>query len=377
MNGGLGPSVWRGMDWNQVNQYGRGDGSAPFQFDLAGRIRPASPSQGTKRGVCPEFQVALCNALDTDLHFNVPHAANGISDADYEEFLRAAFLRIRDGSPAVPGLNGGRPFAGLAPHLKVTVEFSNEVWNTGFPVNPWLKTRAQANGRTLHQEVAREVRRVFAIADEVFAGPDAPRLRRYVGGTLGDPRFLLEVLAALGPEVQVDAVGPAFYFGPRKGDIEAWLLDSSSGLCPNCPLPEEVLASARARILELDLKLLEHQLIAASHLNPDGTTPALVLYEGGAAFNAGFQPWGQAASQAQRLPGMYDAYVQDFVPELVARGVDTVIFYSFMTAGAQGSAGPFGHWERMDQTLTLPIPDIYLDEGVPKAAAICRPPPRR
>ena len=132
------------------------------------------------------------------------------------------------------------------------------------------------------------------------------------------------------------------------------------------------------RIGELDLKLLESQLVVASHTNPDGSTPRLVLYEGGSSFNAGFQPWGPAACQAQRLPSMYDAYVLDFVPALVTRGVDTVLWYSFMTDGnSQGSAGPFGHWERMDQTLTLPVPDVYLDEGAPKAAAIYKLPPRQ
>jgi len=375
LNGGRGPTTWRGMDWTEVNQYGRLGGSAPFVFDLAGVITPASPSQGTKRGVCPEFQVALCNAVGADLQLNVPHQTDALSDEDYATFLRDTFRRVRDGSPAVPGVNGGRPFAPLDPRRTLTVEFSNEIWNAGFPVNAWLKARAAANGRTLYQEAAEQIRRVFAVADEVFAGEHAPRLRKYVGGWMGDPRFLLEVLAALGP-VHVDAVGPAFYFGPRKADIDSWLLDADPDSCPNCPFAEEVLNSARKRIGELDLKLLEHQLIAQSHRNPDGSTPRLVLYEAGASFYAGFQPWGPAASQAQRLPGMYDAYVQDLVPALVTRGVATVLWYSFMTDGGQGSAGPFGHWERMDQEITLPVPDVYLDEGAPRASAIYRLPPR-
>jgi hypothetical protein len=139
-----------------------------------------------------------------------------------------------------------------------------------------------------------------------------------------------------------------------------------------------VLESARARIDELDLKLLEHELVVASHANPDGSSPRLVLYEGGSSFAAGYQPWGPAASQAQRLPGLYDAYVDALVPELMTRGVHQVLWYSFMMSGdAQGNAGPFGHWERMDQSITLPVPDVYLDEGAPKAAAIYRLPPRR
>jgi hypothetical protein len=223
---------------------------------------------------------------------------------------------------------------------------------------------------------------VFAVAEEVFSGPDAPRLRRFVGGWLGDPSFLRDVLGALGPDVQVDAAGPATYFGPRGPDIDRWMVGvgveaDGSVTCPNCPTPEDVLESASARIRELDPKLLEHQLIVQGYVNPDGSHPRFELYEAGASFAAGFQPWGKAATQAQRLPGMYDVYVLDFVPALIARGVDTVNWYSFMTEGNQGAAGPFGHWERMDQTITLPVPDVYVDEGAPKAAAIYKLPPRR
>jgi PKD repeat protein len=378
MNDGRGPVSWRGMDWSEVNQYGRTGGAAPFVFDFAGRITPASPSQGTKRGVAVEYQVALCNAVGSGLHLCVPHAASEISDADYELFLRDVFLRMRDGSPAVPGMNGGRPFAPLARHLRLTLEFSNEVWNPSFPVNAWIRARAQANGRTFPQQVAREIERVFAVAESVFTGPDAARLQRFVGGWLGDPSYLLEVLSALDPAVHVDAVGPAVYFGPRRQNVEAWMMDAEPGSCPNCPAPEDIVQSARLRIGELDLRLLEHQLIAAARTNPDGSLPRLELYEGGASFDAGFQPWGSAASQAQRIPAMYEAYVQDLVPELIARGVDVVNWYSFMFDGnAQGTAGPFGHWESMDQTITLPVPDEYVDEGAPKAAAIYKLPPRR
>ncbi len=42
-----------------------------------------------------------------------------------------------------------------------------------------------------------------------------------------------------------------------------------------------------------------------------------------------------------------------------------------------GATGPFGHWDNMGQSITLPVPEVYLDQGVPKAAAIYRGPPLR
>jgi hypothetical protein len=377
MNGGRGPSVWRAMDWNRVNDYGRRGGEAPFVFDLPGRIRPWSPSQGTRRGVCPEFQVALCNALGVGLQLNVPHNADDLPDATYEAFLRELFTRIRDGAPAVAGINGGRPFAGLAPHLELTVEFSNEIWNSRFPVYDWLKKRAVLAGLKVPEQAALEIRRVFRVAEEVFSGPHAGRLRRFVGGWFDQPDFLEDVLAALGPDVQVDALGPACYFEPRAVDVGAWLQGWDGLACPNCPTAEEVIESARLDIADLDGKLRAHAHLARARVNPDGSSPRLELYEGGASFASGFQPWGLAAMEAQRLPAMYDAYVLDLVPTLIASGVDAIHWYSFISEGNQGTAGPFGHWQRMDQTITLPVPSVYFDEGLPKVAAIYKLPPRR
>lgn len=377
MNGGRGPHLWRAMDWCKVNEYGRTTGSAPFVFDLAGRIRPSSPSQGTKRGVCPEFAVALCNALGVNLHFNLPHPANGISDPDYDAFVSDALVRIRDGSPAVPGINGGQPFAGLADGLSVTIELSNELWNPGFPAHNWMKARAQANARTLEQEIALQLERVFGLARSVFSGPDAGRLRTFVGGRVTDSGFLADILAEL--ELEIDAVGPAAYFKPRSQDVTAWLVGASGQTCPSCPSAEEVVASARLAIPDLAPHLAAHRALADAYANPDGSHPALELYEAGQAFVANFQPWWTAAAEAQRIPAMFQAYVDDFVPLLVEQGVDVVNWYSFLSDyDAHGNGtGPFGHWDRMDQTITLPVSEPYLDEGAPKAAAIYKLPPLR
>ncbi len=377
MNGGTGPHVWRTLNWNQIRHYGALGQPASFVFDLAGRITPASPSQGTRRGVCPEFQVALCNLVGANLHFIVPHQTDQLSVADYETFVRDALTVIRDGSPAVPGVNAGQPFSGLDPGLTLTLELSNEMWNNSFVVHSWLVDRAMTNGLSLEEQIAIELERVFDIADEVFAGPDSGRLRKFVGGWIGDPTFLADILSALPAGTQVDAVGPAAYFRPRSEDIDAWLAGSVGQDCPNCPTPEEVILSARSFLPDLLVPLLDHRLIADAYLNPDGSHPALELYEAGQSFVAGFQPWGAAANQAQVLPDMFDAYVLDFVPLLAAAGVEVVNWYSFMTSNTAqgGSNGPFGHWDNINQTLTLPVVSPYLDEGVPKAAAVYKGPP--
>jgi hypothetical protein len=380
MNHGRGPHTWRTLDWAQIRHYGRTDGPAPFVFDLAGRITPSSPSQGTRRGVCPEFQVALCNAVGANLHLVLPHQAAPISDADYERFVRETLLVIRDGSPPVPGVNGGRPFAGLRSDLTVTLSYSNEIWNSGFPVNGWMRARAQARGRSFHEQIAVECERVFALADAVFSGADAPRLRKFVGGWMADPSYLERVLAAFRPGVRVDAVGPAAYFRPLTETIDRWMAGASARSCPNCPTPDEVVQASLLSIPVIAARLDQHRQLASAYVNPDGTSPVLELYEAGASFIAGYQPWAGAAAEAQRLPAMYSAYVDELVPSLVTSGVALVNWYSFVSSNDEqggSGAGPFGHWDSMEQKLTLPVPDVYLDEGAPKAAAIYRGPPLR
>jgi hypothetical protein len=102
-----------------------------------------------------------------------------------------------------------------------------------------------------------------------------------------------------------------------------------------------------------------------------------VLYEAGQSFDARGAPWGAAARAAQVLPEMNRAYVEGLVPLLVEEGVELVNWYSFMTDPdpSHGVDVGFGIWDRMDQTLTLPVGELYRDEGVPKAAAIYRGPP--
>jgi PKD repeat protein len=378
MNGGRGPHTWRTLDWSQIRHYGSTGSSLAFAFDLAGRITPSSPSQGTRRGVCPEFQVALCNAVGANLHFSLPHQAPPMSDADYELFVRDALLAIRDGSPAVPGVNGGRPFEGLAPGSTVTLAYSNEVWNPAFPVNAWMRARAAATGVSFHRQIALETERVFAIADQVFSGEHAPRLRKFVGGWLVDPSYLARVLAELSPGTRVDAVGPAAYFRPLSSTVAGWMQGATTAVCPGCPTPEEVVEASLLSIPVIAARLAEHSGIARSFHNADGSSPVLELYEAGAYFVAGYQPWAGAAAAAQSIPSMYDAYVQHLVPALVAEDVALVNWYSFVSShGMQGASGsgPFGHWDNMDETITLPVPEPYVHEGAPKAAAIYRLPP--
>jgi len=343
-------------------------------FDLAGIIRPDSPSQGTRRGMCPEFQVAFCNRVGANLHYPVPHRTDQMSPEDYELYLRDLFTRIRDGSPAVAPINRGLPFEGLRADLDLTLELSNEIWNGGFPANRWFQKQATTLGISLHEAVARELLFVWRIADEVFV---ERKVRRFVGAFTAEPGFVRRILEALPAGTRVDALGSSCYFRPRQASIDAWLSGAVGTVCPNCPSAEQVIEAARLSIDELRPLLRGHRAVADSYTNPDGSHPRLELYETGQSFGAGSDPWAAAARDAQVHPNMYYALVDGLIPMLVEENVDVASWYSFMTDQDPtfGVGIGFGIWNDMAQTITLPVPEPYLDEGAPKAAAVYRGPP--
>ena len=375
MNLGRGPHTWRTLDWTRVNEYGRPVASGGFVFDRAGVIGTHSPSQGTPRGVAPEYQVALCNALGANLHLQLPHRTKDLSESDYTEYLLDQLRRVRDGSPGIPGLFGGRPFAGLDPALTVTVELSNEIWNSIFPVNAWMQAEAALAGIPFAQQVAREIQLLFDAAESVFAGAHAPRLRTYVGGFAGDPSYLGTVLSYLRPGTQVDALGPAAYLGPRKSDMDAWLSGSSAGSCPNCPSASELLDAADDAVDRLRPLLAQHRHLAQAWLNPDGSRPSFELYEGGLNLKSSGRPWAPEARALQTDPRLFGLFVDRYVPMLVEQGVELVNWYSFMSDQDAPTLDAFGIWNDMDQDLSLPVVRPYADEGAPKAAAVYLGPP--
>ena len=374
MNLGRGPHSWRTLDWMRVNDYGRQVARGGFRFDRAGVIGPASPSQGTLRGVAPEYQVALCNAVGANLHITFPHRTHDLSESDYVEYLRDQLVRIRDGSPGVPGLYGGRRFAGLDPSLTVTVELSNEIWNSLFLVNAWMGAEATRKGISFTEQVASQVQILFDVAESVFSGADAPRLRTFVGGFIGGPNFVRNVLFYLRPGTQVDAIGPAAYLGPRRAEIDAWMIGSSAG-CATCPDASELIDTAFDKVEVLRPLIAQHRTIAARWINPDGSSPALELYEGGINLKSSQRPWADAGRDAQTDPRLFELLVDRYVPMLVEEGVDVVNWYSFMSDQASPDQNAFGIWDDMGQTLTFPVVEPYSDEGAPKAAAVYMGPP--
>lgn len=179
---------------------------------------------GGPHGVPFEVMVDLANQVGADAWFTIPHLA---SDDLVREYARLAHEGLDDGRRAL-------------------VEFSNEVWNPGFPQARWAEEQARAEWGTGEAGVQYGAYRAAQVADiwaEVF-GPDADsRLVRVIGTQTGWQGREEDILNApawqkadpngwRAPYESFDAYAIAGYFGPPMNDparvqmYKGWIEDS-------------------------------------------------------------------------------------------------------------------------------------------------------
>lgn len=186
------------------------------------RSLPSDGGWGSERGVPIEVAVQLCNAVGADCWLNVPHAASD----DYIEHMAALV------------------HAQLGPQQKLYIEFSNEVWNSGYRQYGYAVARGRAlwsAARASDYDYNRSWfgMRTAQMCDSWKAiwGVDASRLVCVLGAQAANPysaRQSLECPLWQGAQRapcarhHIDAVAIAPYFG--GGVPTAWLSQPDGGL---------------------------------------------------------------------------------------------------------------------------------------------------
>jgi hypothetical protein len=167
-------------------------------------------SSWTQWGVPVEVMVRLANVIGADPWFNMPHRA----DDDYVR--RFAEVVLRD----------------LDPRLKAYVEFSNEVWNGGFPQAAWAREQAEAlwgpSETGWAQYYGFRAAQVMDLWSEVYGDLAQDRLVRVVATHTGWAGLEDQILTAplgflqLGrmPAESFDAYAVTGYFGYEMGSEE-------------------------------------------------------------------------------------------------------------------------------------------------------------
>lgn len=160
-----GVACFRFMDWMKTN-------GSPIR-SWSDRPTPEDATF-TTRGVPLEWMIDLCNRLDADAWFCMPHMAD-------DDFVRRFAEMVRDR---------------LEPGRRVYVEYSNEVWNGIFAQARYAREQAQRLGIGPKERpweggarfYAQRSVEIFRIWEEVFGGKD--RLVRVLAWQAVNPWFI-------------------------------------------------------------------------------------------------------------------------------------------------------------------------------------------
>ena len=301
--------VLRFMDWQRTNHSGvrawrdRRTPAAQFWFQGGG----AGAGDG-KDGVPLEIMIELCNELEADPWFCMPHQAN-------DDFVRRFAEMVKDR---------------LHPDAEIYLEYSNEWWNTAFAQNGWLGDR-DPQGRAA-REAGRQAQRDYAIWAEVF-GDDAGRVIRVAAGQRANLWQLEQFIDTLGA-ANLDVISCAAYHGAgRSRDIPAditalGLIELSRrtlfGDLVNGRQGHADLAAA------LEVPFIAYE--AGQHITPHGKTV----------------PWYSAFVQAQSHPEMFDLYLENLASFEAMGGS---LFVAFNSCRVIDKNGAWGHLEFMDQPI--------------------------
>jgi hypothetical protein len=286
-----------------------------FWFGSAQFLDNRAPERGTRLGGYPlEVMVMLANAADASPHFNMPAHSDDEYVVKFAEYVRAQ----------------------LKPDLPVSVEYSNEVWNWGFPQASYAKERGHQlwpdEGSAWVQYMAARTHNMCRLFHQVFTGQEY-RLSCLISPQTGWRGLADDVLdcpawVKLHPEdasciKYVDAINITGYFSgclPKHPElILSWLgagraaaLDKGFQQLEHGGLIEEC-ADEAADNLDFSIDTYHYfmQLAARRGL-------ALEVYEGGTHFEYSGDREGDRAEVKDFLvaltsdPRMHDLYMKNF-----------------------------------------------------------------
>ncbi|MBN2476822.1 MAG: hypothetical protein JXB62_19605 [Pirellulales bacterium] len=279
-----------------------------------------------QKGVAPEVMIDLCNRLETDAWFCMPHLA------DDEYVRRLAELVCRE----------------LDPKRKVYIEYSNEVWNTMFPQTRYSWDRAKRLGIGSSERpwegggkfYARRSVEIFKIWEEAFGG--CQRLVRVLAWQSGNTWWMEQIVLPYEDAYRhADALAIAPYVSmnvPREGkeltsgEVEKWTVQQALDHLENESLPRSIRA------------------IRATKETADRYGLKLIAYEGGqhmvgVAGGENSQPMTRLFHEANahaRMGNIYDEYYRAWTEA----GGD--LFCYFSSVGRWSKWGSWGIMQYYD-----------------------------
>lgn len=323
------------------------------------------------KGVPIEVIIALANTLDREIWINIPHIANN----DYATELATAL------------------YNGLDVSIKAYIEYSNEVWNSGFAAHEYMTAMGLAldlgdvppeyinsNRDTeyfarLRYHSQRSVE-IFDLFTAAF-GNDSSRITRVLGSFIGDKVLTREMLKSIPPD-KTDAVAIApYFFGCTNRSI-----------CPDAPktLLEATTVDDIFSVIDqprtVDVKALDSTIQTISnHLDEMAAyNLELVTYEGGQHLVTGI--FGNAITEsekprlrqlfnaANRDPRMKDRYLQLLNAWRALSDQGTTLFTLYTMPQSYYRFGNFGLKEHLRKARTE-SPKFDATQAFQEAAGQC------
>jgi hypothetical protein len=305
-------TVIRFMDFLSTNNYGHPGNNEmyPKVIQWSDRRLPTDATQtdasGARRGIAWEFAIDVANESGKDMWINIPISAT----PDYVTHL-AEMIHKR-----------------LDPKLNVYVEYSNEVWNFGFPQNWYNATAAKAEhlgageryakmtvdfGNIFAKEFGETTRtgRVRPVLLWQAVAPDGMRdMCRWINDNYGDPSKFIY------------GVGGAYYIDtPQTSSVDAAL----EGLKKSAAEDRGFMLDAAAVAAYFRIKL--------------------VAYEGGIGLAGGQDI---AVKIATNRDGRVGKIIENsLLNDWFGQSGNLYCYYALY-----GRYGPFGSWGLLEEDLT-------------------------
>ncbi|MEP7058145.1 MAG: hypothetical protein ABI809_10290 [Caldimonas sp.] len=311
-------STLRFMDWGATN------GSAVVAW--ADRSHVADATYANRNGVPIEMMIELANTLHVDPWFCIPHQA---SDAYVTQF--ATLLHTK-----------------LDPSLRPHIEYSNEVWNTGFAQTSWALAQSDVLGLPKPSGMpsayyAQRSVQVFKLMQQVYGIADGARLVRVLAGQAAWTRFLEDALAWKDTATNADVMAIAPYFSAASASDPANV--ASTLLLTSDQIVDQMLANIRG-----DIK----SWIGASAALAGKYNLKMKAYESGPGDSTAYFPADKIDamtalfSAAHRNPRMHDVYTE-YYGLWIANGGDTMNQYHDI-----GSWSKWGFWGSLEYAMQDP-----------------------
>jgi len=341
----------RFMDWGATNNWGQPDGWTWDNPELASwseRARMDSYTWANNKGIPYEMMIRLMNDYHLDGWVCVPHTA----DNDY--IMQMAHL-FHDQ---------------LDPNRKLTVEYSNEIWNWMFGQTHWLyQLGCVQQGQIWPEGIVPYIQNCMDIWTSVY-GSDSVRLIRAVGCQTAWLDVSQRIAFNMRPG-SFDAVSPAYYFGLSSEILEAEL----DALGSNATVSDVAVRVRQSRDEneKIWMSAIKNQLADPLNL-------PIAFYEGGQHITPnpfGAEPsYAQALLDIQRDTAMYNLYREWFIfLRSLQTGSRPLQCMNFSFIGSRSARyGSWGILETMDQdTSEIPAPKYKaMAENLYPGCTLCQ-----